>query len=343
MLLVKLLQEKLKTVTLKKIAKEGAKNVSDVINKEIIPNLDGLFKEGNFEKFAKQAIDNVNKNVQEFIQKSLETSRAVIDQTLSNGFNELVSDAASKKDIPSMVTDGISFLIKNNLCNSLGDDFDDVCETVANSIIVSTSGIINDIIRSSINAMSGNTISVACAVIPSEIFKNLSSAVITTVGTQINNLTHNNDEIAIKIANNVMNIVINTVDHLLCGNKSKLDKSGNAVFKNVDELTENITKKVEKIDNGNNKEIIASDITDIQNTIEKVEKKAEKTEEKKSAFKPVNQPVEINLDKETVKKIVDKALELKSSANGEVINVKSGDEMTPIVFYVVVNNNGNEN
>jgi len=227
------------------IANEAATKVADVLGNNVLTSIASNINFNlDFEKIAKNVLSSTTENVQNFIQKSLNTSKAVVDKTMTNENSDdiTISNAA---DIATMVTNGVSYLLKSTLCESLGDGAENVCENLANSIIVSVAGKLNDIIKSSISAnTSGSGLTVACSAIPGEVFKQLTDVVANAITSQLGNSENSDPENISKISNNVLTVIINSVNNLLCTGRTDGEESGSVLIKDITGLATHIINKV---------------------------------------------------------------------------------------------------
>ncbi|KAG4084099.1 hypothetical protein H8356DRAFT_1745817 [Neocallimastix lanati (nom. inval.)] len=190
--------------------------------------------------------------------------------------NSIPKDA----DIPSLVTNGVSQLIQTNLCSSLGsDEANSLCQNISSGVLNAASNALTGVIRSSINSASGNGVSIACSLIPNEIFKKLTSGIVNAITTQIANSGNADAENIGNITNTILTVIINTVENLLCSGGSS-NGDGNVIINDISNLINNITHKANYINNdvaaslrngsqlstGTNADI-ATGIADIQDAI----------------------------------------------------------------------------
>jgi len=262
------------------IATNAAEKVADILGHNVITSIASNINFNlDYENISKNVLSSTTKNIQKFIQSNLETSKAVVDQTLTNESSEDMT-ISNANDIATMVTNGVSYLIKSTLCESLGDDTSDVCDNISNSVIVSVAGVLNDIIKNSVNSANGNGLTIACAAIPSEVFQKLTDPVTNAISSQLN--TNNEAESVSKMANNVLTLIINSVENLLCADRAKNneDESGSIIIKDINGLATHIINKInnmnddvvstlrnEKEENQNVSGDIASGISNIQESL----------------------------------------------------------------------------
>ncbi|OUM64948.1 hypothetical protein PIROE2DRAFT_60356, partial [Piromyces sp. E2] len=131
--------------------------------------------------------------------------------------NTSIDDA---DDLADLVTNAVSYVLKKNLCESLSGDDKKLCNKLSKSIIANTTTIINEIVTTNIEIASGGTVTVACKVLTNSLFDKLSGVVIDVVSDQIGKLAKDSDKVK-KISNKVINIIINTVEDLLCTSKTE--------------------------------------------------------------------------------------------------------------------------
>lgn len=245
-------------------------------------------KKGNiFDIFKKKDVESAP--AQESTQ---ETSRTQF-QAPTFDINNISEDA----DVASIVTDLVSQLIKNNLCSTLGNGVNNLCEEISASIINSISGVLNNVIKTSINSATGNTISIACSIIPNELFKTLSGTIASAISSSIAKNGSADPENVSNITNNVITIIINTVEHLLCSSGST-SADGNVIVNNISNLINNITHKASYMNSNvssnlvNGSELvegtdksIADGFSNIQNSIKM---------QYKASYKPTSENYENN-------------------------------------------------
>ncbi|ORX87575.1 hypothetical protein BCR32DRAFT_289230 [Anaeromyces robustus] len=247
-----------------KVAQVLGHNVITAIAKNINLNLD-------FEDIANNVLNDTSENVSSFVKKALLTSEAVVEDTTTNETSTDIS-VSNANDVSTMVTNGISYLIKSTLCQNLGDaNAASVCENIANTVIVSGAGILNKVISGAINSATGGGLSIACSLIPGELFKQLLGTLTNAIAGAINK----DDENASAIANNVITIIINTVENLLCGGKTAAatgsDNVGSVIIKDIAGLANHIINKVnymnEDVANSLRKEVKVDGIPDVSDNI----------------------------------------------------------------------------
>jgi len=260
------------------IASEAANKVADILSVDILDAIaSNLNFNLDFEKISDNVLNGTTENVKEFIMKSLETSDAVVDDTLTNETSDDIA-ISNANDIATMVTNGVSYIIKNNLCESLGEQLGGVCENLANTIIVSIAGILNNIVTSSIDSASGNGLTIACSIIPSDVFKELTGVVTEAITGQFEKNGNVDTENINKIANNILTIIINAIEDLLCADRQEND-FGSVIIKDIGGLASHIINRVNSIndevtstlndENTSENAIggIATGFSDLQNTI----------------------------------------------------------------------------
>lgn len=250
-----LLNNNLNSGDFEKIAKETGLRVAEVLGHHVITAIaKNININLDFEDIAKNVINDTSSNVSDFVKKSLDTSEAVVENTTSNETSSDIS-VSNANDVSTMVTNGISYLIKSNLCQNLGDaNAAQLCENIANTVIVSSAGILNKVISGAINSATGGGLSIACSIIPGEIFKQLLGTITNAIAGAINK----DDENAATIANNVITIIINTIENLLCGGKSA-DNSGDVgsvIIKDVAGLANHIINSVNTMNENVSKSLI---------------------------------------------------------------------------------------
>ncbi|ORX76913.1 hypothetical protein BCR32DRAFT_283678 [Anaeromyces robustus] len=210
----KFFKDNIKFGNLEKLANEATSKIATVLDEKIIPSITSKIKiDENFENFTKNILDNAGKNIHNFIQNTLVKTKEFTDHL----------NIDSTSDISTILTNGIGYLIKKTLCKSLGNEISGICENISTTIIVNISEILNGIIRTSINTISGNSIYIACNSIHTNILNDLSHIIVNTITQQINITTHHDTEQAQKIANNIIDIINNTVENLLCGKAKYTD------------------------------------------------------------------------------------------------------------------------
>jgi len=153
-----------------------------------------------------------------------------------------INNVSNDADIASIVTDSVTQLIKNNLCSTMGNGANDLCDEISTNVIKSISGVLNNIIKTSINNSTDNSLSIACTIIPSEIFKNLTSTLANTISSSIAKSGNPDSQNISNITNNVITIIINSVVNLLCSGNSSGD-NGDVIINNITDLIRNITQK----------------------------------------------------------------------------------------------------
>jgi len=252
-----LLNNNLNSGDFEKIAKETGLRVAEVLGHNVITAIaKNININLDFEDIANNVLNDTSNNVADFVKKSLVTSEAVVENTTTNETSTDIS-VSNANDVSTMVTNGISYLIKSNLCQNLGDaNAAQLCENIANTVIVSSAGILNKVISNAINSATGGGLSIACSLIPGEVFKQLLGTITNAIAGAINK----DDENASVIANNVITIIINTIENLLCGGKSGDSGSGdigsviikdvaglaNHIINNVNSMNENVSKSLVK-------------------------------------------------------------------------------------------------
>jgi len=187
---------------------------------------------------------------------SPDTGKSSTNSGLDIDLNNIPKDA----DIASLVTNGISNLIKNNLCATLGNGANDLCESISSTIINSISGILKGVIKASINTATGNTLTIACSIIPSEIFRKLSSVVVNAISSQIGKSGGNSENVN-NIANNVLTVIINSVENLLCDGVST-NGAGDAIINDISSFINKITNKSKYMNTD-----VANGISNVQKAI----------------------------------------------------------------------------
>jgi hypothetical protein len=151
-----------------------------------------------------------------------------------------------KDDVASTVTNSVSIIIKNNLCSTLGNGANNLCENISSNVISNISGLLNSVIKSSIKSDENNSLSIACSNIPSKIFTNLSSAITSGIYTEVAKNGGDAQEVR-KVTNNIITIIINTINSLICSDGSK--DNGSVVFDDASDLINTITNKVRYMSN----------------------------------------------------------------------------------------------
>lgn len=188
--------------------------------------------------------------IQVSTQESAQDQTGEINHTQFQAPTFDITNISEDTDVASIVTDLVSQLIKNNLCSTLSNGANSLCEELSTNIINSISDILTKGINTSINSFTGNSLSIACSIIPNELFKSLTSTVATAISTTIAKNNGGDAENASTITNNVITIIVNTVSKLLCsGNSSSTtdDGNGNVIINNISNLINNITQKASYI------------------------------------------------------------------------------------------------
>jgi len=234
------------------IAADAASKVAEVLGHNVLTSIASNINFNlDFENISKNVLSSTTENVQKFIEKNLEASKAVVDSNITND-STLTNDSSedvtvsNATDIATMVTNGVSYLIKSTLCEALGAEAKDSCENVANSVIVSVAGVLNDIVKNSINSASGNGLNIACSAIPAEVFQQLTGVVTEAVSSQIGKDQENGN--ISNIANSVLTLIINSVEKLLCdGRTDSTEENGSVIIKDITGLATHIINKVNNI------------------------------------------------------------------------------------------------
>ncbi|ORX85867.1 hypothetical protein BCR32DRAFT_275953 [Anaeromyces robustus] len=340
------IQKNIKNGNIEKMANDAAAQIAIVLDEKIIPSITDKIKiDENFEKFTKDVLDNAGKNIHNFIENAFAKTKEFTDNLNIN----------SSSDISSIITNGIGYLIKKTLCKSLGHELSGVCENISTTIIVNITEILNGIVRTSINAASGNSISVACNVIPTKILGDLSHIIVNTITKQISDTTHNDTEQAQKITNNIISIITNTIENLLCGKVKNTDmnvinRDPNDIAVDLIDRFNNISKEViTNLNNGTgNKngsentlaDKITKDIHDIQKTMKNdinFENYELPAEFEQYQFSKITEPfngksIITGFDKKTEGGAISQIDLAKSDLNQPIINFNA-----PVYFYVVLN------
>eukprot|EP00833_Pecoramyces_ruminatium_P007858 jgi/Orpsp1_1/1181890/evm.model.c7180000079035.1 len=217
----------------------------------------------------------VQESAQESAQESTQESTQDQSQNQIFDINNIPKDA----DVAYVVTTSVSNLIKNNLCSTLGNGANNLCEEISTNIINSISGVLTNVIKTSISTATGNSLSIACSIIPNNIFKTLSDTIATAISSTIAKNGGADPENVSSINNNVLTIIINTVSNLLCSGGTTTD-SGDVIVSNIFNLINKITHKASYINTNvssslvNGSELvdgtdrnIAEGFSDIQNSI----------------------------------------------------------------------------
>lgn len=209
---------------------------------------DGEKKSSIFDIFKKKDVENgsaqapATQTPSAPAQVSAETSAQTSTQTSSQNPIFDINNIPQDADVATVVTTSVSNLLKNNLCNTLGNGANTLCENISSNVLNSISGILKTVIQKSINSASGNTLSIACAIIPNDIFKNLTGAIANAISSSVAKNNGGNTENVSTMTNNIITIIINTVSHLLCSGGST-GADGNVIVSNITNLINNITHK----------------------------------------------------------------------------------------------------
>jgi len=297
-----ILKKDIQHIDFQTIANKAAGKVNEVLGNDVLVDIASNIKNVDYKNVANNVLSNTADSVQDFIKKSLDAGKSIVNQ---------LSDEVSISDttgISEMVTNGVSFLIKRTLCESLDDNIKENCNNLSKGIIVSSVEILNKIISSNIKAASGNSISVACSVIPSEVFEKLPSVISNAVST-ISGSANDND--VNKITNTILTVIINSIESLLCSEKHNTNENGIVLLNDIGSLANNIIRKVNGINNdivltlndkkgkeNNISSSIASIISDIQNTIKDKVEAEQPVDEKVTveAEQPVDEQVTIEAE-----------------------------------------------
>jgi hypothetical protein len=242
-----ILESDIENTDFQTIASEAAGKVAEVLGNNVVTSIASNININlDYENIAKNVLSNTAESVENFIKKSLDTSKAVVDQTLTNESSDDLA-ISNANDIATMVTNGVSYLIKSTLCESLGSEFAETCDNITNSIIVSAAGILNEIISSNIKAATGNGLTVACALIPAEVFEKLTGVIVNAISTQIGNISTTDADNVSKIANTILTVIINSIENLLCANRTDANEEGSVLLKDITGLATHIINKVNSI------------------------------------------------------------------------------------------------
>jgi len=286
------------------IAAETAGKIAAVLGDNVVTSIaENININLDYENVANNVISNTVGNVEDFVKKSIDTSKAVVEETLTNESSNDIA-ISNANDIATMTTNGVSYLIKSTLCE--GSENAETCENIANSIIVNSAGILNEIVSSNIKAAEeGNGLNIACSTIPGDVFEKLTAVVVDAVSAQLGE-SADGDSVG-KIVNNILTLIINSIEDLLCANRTDASEEGSVILKDITGLATHIINKVNNIndnvvetlneekeeDNTTISGTIATGITDIQDTIKEAEGgEAPKPEEPVEAEQPVEQPIE---------------------------------------------------
>ena len=253
---------------LKSIATDTADKIGEILGQDMVGSIfeninDKLDIKGKLDAVdAKKILGNTVKSVEDFLNKNLETTKAVVEKTS----DDVIESISNANDIASVVTNGVSYLIKSTLCESLENDDKEICNNLSESVIENSATIINEIISSNINLVSGEGLTVACALIPSDVFEKLTSVVVNAITDKIDG------EKVSTITNKILTIIINSIEDLLCANKIDAVKAGSVLLKDVSSIATHIINKVNNINTGvvsslNDKETNSAVATNIANDI----------------------------------------------------------------------------
>ncbi|OUM64934.1 hypothetical protein PIROE2DRAFT_69161 [Piromyces sp. E2] len=296
-----ILENDIENADFQAIASEAAGKVAEVLGNKVVTAIaSNIDINLDYENVAKNVITNTVESVEGFVKKNLETSKAVVDQTLTNESSDDLA-ISNANDIATMVTNGVSYLLKSTLCESLESDKYEKCDNLVNTLIVNAAGILNEIITSNVKAATtGNGLQVACSAIPGNVFEKLTGTVVGAISSQIGNDSAEAEGVS-KIANNILTVIINSIEDLLCANRTDADEAGSVILKDITGLATHIINKVnsindnvvstineEKEEDNSISGSIASGINEIQETLkDEVEGGAEQPAEAQE-----EQPVE---------------------------------------------------
>jgi len=209
-------------------------------NKNNSNGLFGIFNKNNDAEVNSQA--SAQTSYDDVSIPATTTTTAPVEGSANAGFD--LKNIPEDADIASLVTDGVSNLIRTNLCSTLNNaGVNNLCENISAKVTSAISGILNKVIKSSINSATGNTLTIACAILPSEVFQQLEGTIKNVISSQISKI---NDANVSTIANNILTVIVNTVSNLLC-NKGSTNSSGNVIIDNISNLFNSITQKANNI------------------------------------------------------------------------------------------------
>ncbi|ORX43428.1 hypothetical protein BCR36DRAFT_586706 [Piromyces finnis] len=239
-----ILENDIENTDFQTIASDAAEKVAEILGHNVVTSIaSNLDINIDYENIAKNVLSSTTESVQDFIKKSLDTSKAVVDQTMTNESSDDLA-ISNANDIATMVTNGVSYLIKSTLCESVDNELGEVCENLTNDIIISAAGILNEIISSNIKAAYGNGLTVSCSAIPSEVFEKLTGVIVNSIGTQIGSSDADNIS---KIANSILTVIINSIEDLLCANRADASENGSVLLKDITGIATHIINKVNNI------------------------------------------------------------------------------------------------
>ena len=275
-----ILENDIENTDFQTIAAEAAGKVGEALGNNVVTSLASNININlDYENVAKNVINTTVGNVEEFVKKNLETSKAVVDQTLNNETSDDMT-ISNSNDIATMTTNGVSYLLKSTFCESLSEQAE-VCDNIVNNIIVGSAGVLNEIVSSNIKAAPENGLIISCSAIPGDVFEKLTAVVVEAISSQLGDVSTIDADNISKIANNVLTLIINSIEDLLCANRTDADEEGSILLKDINGLATHIINKVNSINDNvvstlnDEKEddgttiagTIASGIDDIQETI----------------------------------------------------------------------------
>lgn len=209
-------------------AAEAASKVAEILSTVVTEALTANVKEVDAATVSQSIVAAITEVVEKYIQSNFETSKIIVPS----------------EDVAAMVINGADYLVRENLCKTVGVENAAVCATLTNTIMDVINEPLKEIINNNISNVENDAMTVGCSAIPAEMFKTLGSKVTEAITEKLD------AEKAPKATYPVLALVANVVENILCVDRADVaNDQGKVIINNVKDIGTSIINKVNQINN----------------------------------------------------------------------------------------------
>lgn len=221
-------------------------NTADSVN-EVVDDVINPF-------IGNTTVGNAVSGVVDTTTETVDDVSEVLTSTIANTVDGVanISEDVIKRitQLVRIIVNGVSGILNKTLCIATDANSDiSTCKDIVSEIINSLSSAISQILLNNINVDSSDnsTFSILCSSLPSDLFNQLTSIVNSILNDKLN-ISDDSSLLSFsnEISNNIITIVVDTIENLLCQDNS--NDNGNVSFTS-NNLTNFTTKIVKKLGN----------------------------------------------------------------------------------------------